>query len=364
MPSSDALESQIRVALREWRTHMAQGSGPPETIDPAHDHVRGDITAPVVIIEYGSLGSRGESNEDQALRRKLHAWLDEGRICLVFRHFPLIDSSPAASVAARAVEAAAFQGRFWDLHDSLTDTLTSRSAKELDATAIRAAARHLKLDLARLEADMESASIATKILRDLHSGARSGVNGAPTFYVQGVRQDIEDPDDLVERIEYALAGDLAALWPPLHKHVPAGNAVGKIDIVHAWHDGLAEGDISTAAASWDDGISWRGWNQELPGGGTATGRIAVEDLHSLPRTMPTDFRIDVHEYIEDGDRLLVLGDAHGDAPGGSFHVPYVQIWEFDAGKAKRVATLTDTLAIANALVDPAAESEIRTPRHP
>ncbi len=336
---------------------MAQGSEPPEPIDPAHDHVRGDLAAPVVVVEYGSLGSRGESNDDHALRGKIRAWLDGGRVCLVFRHFPLVDSNPAASIAARALEAADFQGRFWELHDALTDTVTNPWARELDTAAILAAARHLKLDVARLEADMDRASIATKILRDLNSGARSGVNGAPTFYVQGVRQDIEDLDQLAERIDCALAGDLAGLWPPLHKHVVAGNAVGKIDIARAWHDGLTEGDISTAAASWDDGISWRGWNEDLPGGGTATGRSDVEELHSLPRTVPKNFRVDVHEYVEHGDRLLVIGEAHGDAPGGSFHVPYVQMWEFDGGKAKRVASLTDTLAIANALVDPMIDEQ-------
>jgi ketosteroid isomerase-like protein len=340
----DGLPPEVRGALRDWRAHMAHGSELAEPLDPATDHVRGDIGAPVVVVEYGCLGSRGESSEDRALRERLRGLLDGGRICLAFRHFPLIDSHPGAWLAAQAVEAADRQGRFWDMHDALTDAFTLPWARELDHDAIRALARRLKLDLDRLEADMGHHSTAARVLKDLYGAIRSGANGAPTFYVQGVRQDIGGPDELVERIEAAVAGDFAALWPPVHTHPKDTTTIARM-----WHEGLARGDVSAAAECWHDDIAWRGWNDELPGGGCATGRKAVEALHQRAGAAHIDLRVEPREYIEHDNRVLVIGDAHRDASAGAFHVPYVQIWEIDAGKATRVDTVTDTRAIAHAI---------------
>ena len=61
------------------------------------------------------------------------------------------------------------------------------------------------------------------------------------------------------------------------------------------------------------------------------------------------FRAAARDYIDHGDRVLVLGHLHAEHAHGEFHVPYVQVWEFHAGKARRVEALTDTLQIATAL---------------
>jgi protein-disulfide isomerase/ketosteroid isomerase-like protein len=341
---SARLQPEVRKTLHDWRHHMANGSELAEPVDSAQDHVRGTPSAPVIVVEYGCLGSLSESVDDLALRDMLRRLLDEGRICLVFRHFPVVDAYPGAWLGAQAVEAADRQDRFWEMRDALTDSLTMPGAKELDRSAVRAAAGRLKLDIDRLAADMEHGSTAAKILRDLYGGVRSGVNGAPTFYVQGIRQDVDGPDELLERIDAALAGDLAALWPPQHT-----GAAHLADVARLWHEGLAADDVSASAELWDDDIAWHGWNEELPGGGTAIGRVAVEELHRRPRAGATDFRAEARQYIEHRDRVLVIGDARGETAGGGFDLPYVQIWELEAGQATRVDTLTDTLAIARAV---------------
>lgn len=221
-PVDGGLQREIRGELLDWRSHLPNRTELAEPFDRKRDHFRGDPAAPVVLVEYGQLGSRGESKEDRALRNKLRSMLGDGKICLAFRHFPIIDSHPGAWVAAQALEAADLQGRFWDLHAALTDVETSPWATELTTRTIVTVAHHLKLDIVRLEADMGAPWIATRILRDLHSGFRSGVNGVPTYYVQGIRQLVEGPDELLERIEHALAGDLGALWPPVHTFTAAG----------------------------------------------------------------------------------------------------------------------------------------------
>lgn len=341
---SNALQIGLREGLQQWRRAAHAGSELSEPVDPQRDHVCGDPASPVVVVEYGSYGSGGGSKEDLAFRATLREWLGEGRICLAFRHFPLIDSHPSAWLAALAVEAAGSQESFWEMHDALIKALTQPWANEIDRHEIVAIARRLELDVDRLEHDMERSAAAERIFRDFNSGVRSGVNGAPTFYVQGVRQDIDEPDELHARLESALAGDLASLWPPSHRHVD-----GHVEIARLWHDGFANGDVSASAEFWADDIDWRGWNAELRGGGAATGKGAVVDLHRRTRAEVSDFRVAAHEYIQHGNRVLVIGEATGDAAGQGLRFAYVQIWEMDAGKAKRVHTLADTLAIARAL---------------
>jgi protein-disulfide isomerase len=342
-PQSDlsrAFQDEIREGLDAWRHNRRPGSELSEPVDPQRDHVCGDPAATVVVVEYGSYGSPVGSKEDREFRATLRSWLDEGKICLALRHFPLIDSYPCAWLAAQAVEAAGCQGRFWEMHDALTRPWP----EEIGRPEIVDMARQLKLDVDRLESDLERASVVERIFRDFNSGVTSGVNGAPTFYVQGVRQDIDEPAELHAKLESALAGDLASLWPPVHRR--AGRHV---EIARLWHDGFAESDVSGSARFWADDIEWRGWNEELPGGRSATGKVLVEELHRRSRAADSGFRFVAHEYIQHGDRVLVIGEATCDTENVGFCLPYVQIWEMAAGKAKRVQTLTDTLAMARAL---------------
>ena len=214
----------------------------------------------MTVVEYGCLTSRGESADDTALQVRLQDRIEAGRIRVVFRHFPQIDAHPGASFAARAVEAAARQSGFWQLCDAIADTLAPTSVHtahgvprvgrggvstlewmaererlgqrppdsylELQPASILDIARRVGLDTARLQSDLTRADVAAKILRDVDTGIRSGVNGAPTFYVQGVRQDVQGAAELDERIERALIGDVAALWPPSHDHASTSHGAG------------------------------------------------------------------------------------------------------------------------------------------
>jgi protein-disulfide isomerase/ketosteroid isomerase-like protein len=347
---NEALQARVREGLHLWRGHFHHGSELAEPVDSARDHVLGDPGAPVVVVEYGCYGSLAGSNEDAAVRTMLRGWLAEGKLSLVFRHFPVIDSYPDAWLSAQAAEAADLQGRFWDMHEALVHAQSRSGPRGVDRHRILAIARRLGLDGDRLEDDMDLRPTAERIFRDFDSGLRSGVNGAPTFYVQGIRQDIESPGDLKTTLESALAGDVGALWPPVHRSTD-----GHVEIARVWHDGLASGDFSASRQLWADDIDWRGWNDELPGGGSATGRDTVQQLHRRPRQAAAHgFTATAHDYIQHGERVLVIGEASREAATGSFRLPYVQIWEIQDGKATDVQTLTDTRAIERALAEPAA----------
>jgi protein-disulfide isomerase len=206
-------ERELRGALVRWRDHMPAVWMLAEPIDPAHDHVIGDPAAPLAVVEYGDYQCI-ECAEAHGLRAQVSAALEQGRVCFVFRHFPLIDAHPQALRAAQALEAAAAQGQFEAMHDHLMgfEILTDDRGQEhvvlearLSDEGLRRSARHLQLDAARFDAVLDDPLTLERIMRDFRSGLRSGVNGTPTFYLAGERQDVEGPDDMLARLEAALA---------------------------------------------------------------------------------------------------------------------------------------------------------------
>ena len=98
----------------------------------------------------------------------------------VFRHFPVVSKHPRARVLAAAAEAAALQGAFWEMHDSLF-----ADQGHLDPPHLWDRARALGLDLDRFEQDRRTAAITDRIDRDFHSGVRAGVMSTPTLFVDG-----------------------------------------------------------------------------------------------------------------------------------------------------------------------------------
>ena len=141
------------------------------------DHVRGPRDAPVTVVEYADLECPYCQRVHPVLRELL-AVRDDVR--LVYRHFPLVDVHPYAYSGALALEAAALQGRFWDLLDLLYER------KALGRSGIGAAAQELGLDpepLLRPASERWDA----KVRDDHDSGVASGVEGTPALFVNGAR---------------------------------------------------------------------------------------------------------------------------------------------------------------------------------
>jgi protein-disulfide isomerase len=146
------------------------------------DHVLGPSGAPVTLLEYGDYQCPFCGKARWEVRRLLGAIGD--RVRFVYRHFPLSQLHPHAVEAAEAAEAAGAQGRFWEMHDLLFENQDA-----LDPPALLSYAEVLELDVPRFEQDLLQHRFADKVRRDFMSGARSGVNGTPTFFVNGFRHD-------------------------------------------------------------------------------------------------------------------------------------------------------------------------------
>jgi protein-disulfide isomerase len=120
--------------------------------------------------------------------------LAEMRVRRVFRHFPVVSKHPRARVLAAAAEAAALQGAFWGMHDSLF-----ADQGHLDVPHLWERARKLGLDLDRFEADRRSDAVAVRVDRDFRTGVRAGVTTTPTLFVDGRAYPGVPAPDLAER---------------------------------------------------------------------------------------------------------------------------------------------------------------------
>ena len=146
------------------------------------DHVRGDRTAPLTLVEYGDYECPycGAAYPIVAEVRRILG----DQLRFVFRNFPLTEVHPHALQAAEAAEAASARGRFWEMHDLLFE-----NQRRLRTQDLLRYAQTLGLDPGGVEADLAEHTYEPRIREDVLSGARSGVNGTPTFFVNGVRHD-------------------------------------------------------------------------------------------------------------------------------------------------------------------------------
>jgi len=148
----------------------------------SRDHAQGPADAPVTLVEYGDYECPhcGRAYPIvKAVQRRLGP-----KLRFVFRNFPLTSSHPNAAHAAEAAEAAGAQGRFWEMHDALFEHQTA-----LDDESLARYAAAIGLDRARFERELASGTYEARVREDFASGVRSGVNGTPTFFIDGRRYD-------------------------------------------------------------------------------------------------------------------------------------------------------------------------------
>lgn len=149
----------------------------------ASDHVRGSATAPVTIVEYSDFQCPACASYEPMVQRLIKENPDKVR--LIYRHYPLRSIHPNAQAASEAAEAAAKQGKFWEMHDVLFNTQTDWARKSNPEELFSEYARSLGLNLEQFKTDSESKEVRAKIDADYTSGTRSGVQGTPTFFVNG-----------------------------------------------------------------------------------------------------------------------------------------------------------------------------------
>jgi protein-disulfide isomerase len=148
----------------------------------AQDHIRGNANAPLTLLEYGDYQCPYCGAAYPIVEQVRQHFGD--RLRFVFRHFPLTQVHPHAESAAEAAEAAGAQGKFWEMDDML---FTHQYA--LDDVHLAEYAAVIGLDIGGFKLDLASHAYAEQVREYFLSGVRSGVNGTPTFFINGERHD-------------------------------------------------------------------------------------------------------------------------------------------------------------------------------
>jgi protein-disulfide isomerase len=159
--------------------HPVTLSVPPE---PA-DHSLGPDRARVTVIEYADFECPNCKTAAQTPALLLERF--PGKIRFIFRHFPLADAHPHALLAAEASEAAAAQGKFWQMHDLIFQNQAHLKDKDLARYAAQ-----VDLDLLRYAAEMDDHIYLQKVREHIEGGRRSHIRATPTFFVDGILQDV------------------------------------------------------------------------------------------------------------------------------------------------------------------------------
>ena len=159
---------------------MSEGQlTPPVT---ARDHATGPENAPVTLVEYADYECPYCGMAYLIVKEAKRELGNELRF--VFRNFPLAEAHPHARLAAQAAEAAGAQGRFWEMHDMLFEHQDALEAEDLLAYA-----KSIGLDMQQFARDLADPAYTKRVRDDFRSGVTSGVNGTPTFFMNGARYD-------------------------------------------------------------------------------------------------------------------------------------------------------------------------------
>ena len=163
------------------------------------DHVAGPMDAPLTLVEYGDFECPHCGAAHPVVQEVQRVLGDNLRF--VYRHFPLTQIHAHAEHAAEASESAAAQDAFWEMHDVIFENQDAITDRDL----VRYAAA-IDLDAERVAQDLVAGTWATRVRRDFLSGVKSGVNGTPTFFINGTRyQGPVDPLSLLAALRESVA---------------------------------------------------------------------------------------------------------------------------------------------------------------
>jgi protein-disulfide isomerase len=167
------------------------------------DHVRGNRTAPVVVIEYGDFQCPA-CGTSYPLVKQLETELGD-KLAVVFRQFPLVSLHKNALQAAYATEAAGKQNKFFEMHDMLYENQDAWSESKDFQTILDSYAKQIGLDVSKFDTDMKSSDVQTKVDDDLASGRKAEVSSTPTFFLNGSKLNIKTYEDFLNQVRAAAA---------------------------------------------------------------------------------------------------------------------------------------------------------------
>jgi protein-disulfide isomerase len=199
----------VAAAIASQGTQQAPSNFAATSAAPidAADHVKGDASSTVSVIEYGDFECPA-CGAWEPIMEQIES--DYGnRVTFVFRNFPLTQIHVNALTAAKAAEAAGLQGKYWEMHDLLyqkQNDWVNDAASDVVSKHFNGYAQSLGLDVTKFDADISSDAVAARVQRDVDSGNAAQINHTPTFFVD--LKQIQNPSSaqqFTQIIDQALA---------------------------------------------------------------------------------------------------------------------------------------------------------------
>ena len=200
----------LTLALMVWALAKFGSSSTPDSssstnalTEPvtANDHARGNQLAKVVLVEYSDFQCPACGQFYPIVKSVEEKYGKD--FLLVYRYFPL-PSHDKSDLASRVAEAAAQQGKFWEMHDKLFENQTTWSVAPEPEKLFTEYANQLGLDKNKFLADLKATTTETRIQKDISSGSASGVQGTPTFYLNGKMLNLQTYGDLESDVASAI----------------------------------------------------------------------------------------------------------------------------------------------------------------
>jgi protein-disulfide isomerase len=165
-------------------------------IDPDRDHIQGDADAAIQLLEYGDYECPYCAEAHVAVKEVLRK-LGRRKICFAYRHFPLAKKHPNAEPAAEAAESAGTRNKFWEMHDLLFENQDALGEEDFVQYA-----EEIGLNGEDVIGDVGGGTNFERIQEDYKAGERAGVDGTPTFFLNGERLEGDlDADSLLEKLK-------------------------------------------------------------------------------------------------------------------------------------------------------------------
>ena len=170
-------------------------------VNNKRDHIQGPETAPATLVEFGDYECP-YCGQAYPIIKEIQKYLGDN-LRFVFRNFPLTQIHTHAQHAAEAAECAGAQNMFWEMHDILY-----KHQQALEDEDLKNYAELLKFNIPKFQSDLYNHSFAERVREDFLSGIRSGVNGTPTFFINGRRyNDSLDGETLTASLRSAINQD-------------------------------------------------------------------------------------------------------------------------------------------------------------
>lgn len=148
------------------------------------DNICGSANALLTIVEYGNYQCP-TSGEAYWKIKEIQQLLGKN-CCLVFRHFPQTDIYINSQKTAEVAEAAAIQGKFWQMHEMLFENQQALNDSDLVEYAVE-----IGLNVTQFLKDMSERTFFHRVQEDFMSGIRNGVTRTPSCFINGIRDDAE-----------------------------------------------------------------------------------------------------------------------------------------------------------------------------